>query len=205
MPDSRKSGQNLKREQKMFVLLKLVAIYEGPPDDRKKAVKRCHNLAPALSFFAARTVQAFLLRAFVYLMICIRVEWCLWCEYKRRTGHLPNPLFKLTFYYFVCKGGKRPIFVESGNSVWILPRVQINVFFSGPDNSVWVLTQVKNCKIFWWWIWHQCLGPAQSTNGWIYWWWIWQQCLGPASITNGKIFCIYLYDVIGITANKNCA
>ena len=147
-----------KWEQKKFVLLKLVAIYEGPPDDRKKAVKRCHNLAPALSFFAARTVQAFLLRAFLYLMICIRVDWCLWCEYKRRTGHLPNPLFKLTFYYFVCKGGKRPIFVESGNSVWVLPRVQITVFFSGPDNSVWVLTQVKIARFF---------GGGSGTNVWV--------------------------------------
>ena len=68
----------------MFVLLKLVAIYEGPPDDRKKAVKRCHNLAPALSFFAARTVQAFLLRTFLYLMYAL--GWSDACDVNIKEG-----------------------------------------------------------------------------------------------------------------------
>ena len=56
------------------------------------------------------------------------------------------------FRHFYC------IHVESGNSVWVLPRVQITVFFSGPDNSVWVLTQVKIARFF---------GGGSGTNVWV--------------------------------------
>ena len=54
----------------MFVLLKLVAIYEGPPD--------------AHSFFAARTVQAFLLRTFLYLMYAL--GWSDACDVNIKEG-----------------------------------------------------------------------------------------------------------------------